>query len=686
MAYGRLDIFWPDGNYETHQLSADNISVGRSTGNTISLETDTISRYHLNIMRADDGIFISDLDSANGTYLDGVRLQGNQPRQLMGGEEIQIGHLRMIYHLADDAPTMPVSAVEVEDDTQRIEREEADFRVEVYGPDIPVAPGAHIPAELTITNLSQHEQTFLVEASGVPREWMRIDRPKLLIDANESAQVLINFKPARVSTTKPGDYPVRVVVRQQENPDLILEAIITLRVLAYNGFGIALQSHRIEREENFRLHIHNQGSANLPVTISGRSKEPLEFRINPSQVTLAPGQRLLVQGTVRSPKRPLLGEAREHSFDLIAQSRTPSAFLLATRGTLVEKPLLPLWLAITVVGIGFSMVVILLLALSALLATPAPQPEIANFSLSDTQVARGETISLQWTVENAESINVYANNEQLGAAIDPARTDVSIDTSALNGNVVVRIEAINGDQTDSAEQILTVYEPLQVVRFEAAPLQIVRFTVQTLTVSWDVLGATSARIDGLSAFTSEPLPSAADAALNSFSPQGSVIINGIALDVFTLTLYAQNEYGDTVTTAQTINVINPTCTPLNAATTTLHEGPGFEYQVVGQLQNAEPIVVDARDASSTWLRLIISGGTGAWASRALFACAENFTVEDLRIELPVPGVAPQASVTPPAVSTNQPPPPVTGRPASTPLPPAPQTPVGTPLPTATPHR
>ncbi|NJL58084.1 FHA domain-containing protein [bacterium] len=140
-------------------LNTASVSVGRSTGNTISLDTDTISRYHFSITQDNQIVAITDLDSANGTYLDGVRLESNKPYPMLGGEEIQIGQLRMIYQSIDDIPTLPITTVA--DDTQRIEQESAAFRMEVYGPEIAVPPGSHTFVEVSITNLLEEEQERL---------------------------------------------------------------------------------------------------------------------------------------------------------------------------------------------------------------------------------------------------------------------------------------------------------------------------------------------------------------------------------------------------------------------------------------------------------------------------------------------------------------------------------------------
>ncbi len=103
-AYGQVAVYWPDGQLETYPLNQDHIGIGRSTGNTICLESDTISRYHFLISREHGQVLITDLDSANGTYIDGAQLVSNQPVALNGGEEIQIGILRIVYQ-----PLLPLT-------------------------------------------------------------------------------------------------------------------------------------------------------------------------------------------------------------------------------------------------------------------------------------------------------------------------------------------------------------------------------------------------------------------------------------------------------------------------------------------------------------------------------------------------------------------------------------------------
>ena len=52
-----------------------------------------VSRRHLCITREDSLIYVADLGSRNGTYLNGQRLLTNQKRILRNGDELRLGHL-----------------------------------------------------------------------------------------------------------------------------------------------------------------------------------------------------------------------------------------------------------------------------------------------------------------------------------------------------------------------------------------------------------------------------------------------------------------------------------------------------------------------------------------------------------------------------------------------------------------
>ncbi|MFN8373696.1 MAG: FHA domain-containing protein [Anaerolineae bacterium] len=643
MAYGRLDIFWPDGTFKTFALDAPSISVGRSTGNVIALETDTISRYHFSITHDNNSrVFITDLESVNGTYVDGVRLTANEPSLLQGGEEIQIGHLRILFHAADEAPTSPMTATM--DETVRIEKQLQDFRIDVQPPDQPVTPGTHIAGQVSITNTSSEQRRFRIDVTGMPDEWVRVERREILAEPNETVPVMINFKPLRRSESQPGDYHVKVIVSQKDKGDAVLEATILVRVFAYSGFGMALESSQIPAGEKFRLHVHNQGSGNLTMSFSARDKDnALSYNVQPAKITLSPGQRALVQGDVRPRNRPLFGTSRVRGFDIVAQAQDASHFIAAVRGYVPDQPLLAGWMAFAAAGIALSFVLLLLFGLFLLLR-PLPQPVITNFSIDRTAVAQGTPVELSWSATDAASYQVLVNGTPASTGFDAGTNNASLDMGSLTGEVTIALQAINGSREAISEQTITVYTPLVIESFEINPPQLLRYVVQDIDMSWNVPGAVSTYITGLETFSTSPVEP-------SFGAQGSVgPLAGMASESLTVTLNARDAYGNTISQSFNIEVLDPQCTP-SSANIILRSGPNEVYPAISAtLSAAAPLVVNARDAGGNWLRVQFADGSTGWGAVTDFTC--DFAYQNLQVEANVPPTpTPTNSPTPTATAT-----------------------------------
>ncbi|NWF67749.1 MAG: FHA domain-containing protein [Chloroflexi bacterium] len=646
MAYGRFDIFWPDGTFRTFALEQPTISVGRSTGNTIALETDTISRYHFSLIRDDSGaVYITDQESVNGTYVDGVKLVANQPTLLQGGEEILIGHLRILFHMADEAPTVQLK-MSLED-TQRIEKQMRDFRIDVQPPDQPVTPGTHIAGQVSITNTSDEQRRFRIDVAGIPDEWVRIERREVIVEAGETVSVLINFKPQRRSESQPGDYQVKVIVSQKDKADSVLEAVILVRVLAYSGFGMALETARIPAGERFRLHVHNQGSGSLPLSFSARDKEgALSYHIQPTQVTLAPGQRLLVQGDVRAKQRAWIGSSRIRGFDIIAQSQDASRFLATIRGYISDQPVFGGGRAFALIA---SAIVIGVLALAGLFALlrPTPEPVITSFTVDRTAVAQGTPVALSWEATNAETYVVLINGTPVSSEFGPTTSSASLDVGSLTGEVTIALQAVNGGRSVISSQTISVYQPMTIASFEITPPQLLRYVVQDVNISWNVPGAVSTYITGLESFTTAQIEP-------SFGAQGSVgPLSGVPAENLTITLNASDAYGNPLTQSYTIEVVDPQCSAAEADVP-LRYGPDQVYAQMSEVVTmGTSVVVDARDPGGQWLRVQIGAGVSGWGPRSAFTCA--FEVDNLQIVVvppPTPSPTLTPSSTPTATATN----------------------------------
>jgi pSer/pThr/pTyr-binding forkhead associated (FHA) protein len=70
-----------------------NLQIGRAEACQIRLEDTYISSFHARIFRRDDGWYIEDLGSTNGTYLNQRRV--TSPAELRAGDRLKVGKMTL---------------------------------------------------------------------------------------------------------------------------------------------------------------------------------------------------------------------------------------------------------------------------------------------------------------------------------------------------------------------------------------------------------------------------------------------------------------------------------------------------------------------------------------------------------------------------------------------------------------
>jgi hypothetical protein len=79
---------------ESFTLEEDRISIGRSPDAQVFLDDVTVSRNHALVVRRRDGLYIDDLGSLNGTYVNRRRIESHK---LADGDEIQVGKYKLSF-------------------------------------------------------------------------------------------------------------------------------------------------------------------------------------------------------------------------------------------------------------------------------------------------------------------------------------------------------------------------------------------------------------------------------------------------------------------------------------------------------------------------------------------------------------------------------------------------------------
>jgi pSer/pThr/pTyr-binding forkhead associated (FHA) protein len=79
---------------ETFAIGGERMRIGRSPEAEVFLDDVTVSRNHALLVRRRDGLYVDDLGSLNGTYVNRRRIESHK---LVDGDELQVGKYKLTY-------------------------------------------------------------------------------------------------------------------------------------------------------------------------------------------------------------------------------------------------------------------------------------------------------------------------------------------------------------------------------------------------------------------------------------------------------------------------------------------------------------------------------------------------------------------------------------------------------------
>ena len=93
--------FMHSSHTESLRLKGNKWVAGRDSIAQIQLDDKKASRQHFSLEKVGEQFFIKDLQSANGTLLNGQELPAHEPRELKSGDIITVNQLTMIFEMRD---------------------------------------------------------------------------------------------------------------------------------------------------------------------------------------------------------------------------------------------------------------------------------------------------------------------------------------------------------------------------------------------------------------------------------------------------------------------------------------------------------------------------------------------------------------------------------------------------------
>ena len=111
---GRLYVYDQKQRPKTFQLIRGVYRIGRDESNLVKILDTLASRHHCNLLVSENGYMLKDLGSKNGTQINGHRIQAYKEHILKNGDEIRIGHWKLVIKTDLGTPSTKTYNTEVE--------------------------------------------------------------------------------------------------------------------------------------------------------------------------------------------------------------------------------------------------------------------------------------------------------------------------------------------------------------------------------------------------------------------------------------------------------------------------------------------------------------------------------------------------------------------------------------------
>lgn len=111
----RLVILSEGFTGKAHELTVDKTTIGRVDDNTFPIPEGSVSSHHCEILLRSGDVIVRDLNSTNGTFINGQQISGEAP--LKPGQILRLGQVEM---RLEDASAKPASPKKLPDQTMVI--------------------------------------------------------------------------------------------------------------------------------------------------------------------------------------------------------------------------------------------------------------------------------------------------------------------------------------------------------------------------------------------------------------------------------------------------------------------------------------------------------------------------------------------------------------------------------------
>jgi len=322
-----------------------------------------------------------------------------------------------------------------------------------------VAPGDVVVLRLTVANLADTTDSFVITPAGLAAAWTTITPATITLFGGTQQDVEVRVAPPLLPSTSAGPTSLSVRVVPQRDPDDVrdVDTVLEIGELADRRVDVLQPAQRARYGAIYELMVENRGNSHAAcrmylVDPTGR----LEADFDPPVAAVEPGVSTLVRARVKATGMVWERRARTIPFRIdAAETGWPTA---TANATFVQESVVPDRLAARLVGIGAALV------LAGLAWVTVVRPAVRDAARDAVKGNGGQTVVVTTIPTGDQPDNTSVSVPQ--ATLAPGETETianialpvaapigqtaSIDYSVPGGQVLhitdVVVQNPNGDQ------------------------------------------------------------------------------------------------------------------------------------------------------------------------------------------------------------------------------------------------
>lgn len=354
MSFGALLVTGADGTQREIALDSTTALVGRSAANSIVLDEISIARRHARITVDSGRLFVEDLGSATGTFINEERVEPHVPSLVKPGDALRFGEVVAYFTdaiAAVEEPSSEGGAIVSPEFASTV-------RVLLTAPAAAIVPGGEpVTAMMAVTNTGNVVDEITFEIRGLAAPWVHMSQASVVLLPGDTREVGFAIRIPREPEASAGVHEISVVATSQQTGREALAAG-SIQVSEFEDTGVEIGPRRARK--NFKVLLANRGNSLVAYQLAGSDEEEaFRYRFDETDISLVPGETREIKLRIKRPRR-WVGHTHTAPFKVIATPQHRSGEAPQGEAQLQIRPVFgsanfspaTIMLVLLVVGIG----------------------------------------------------------------------------------------------------------------------------------------------------------------------------------------------------------------------------------------------------------------------------------------------------------------------------------------------